>query len=170
MPRGETGVVIELKYYGHAERLESRMVEVVEAAGAQSEVMLMSLKREGLKKVGALRPEWPRGLLNTVAVGDLTRLDVGFLALNARGASRAMIRRAHRRGMQVFVWTVNDPMQMSVMISRGVDGVITDEPALARSVLEMREHLSPFGRLLVWIAGETGFLEGDHEPSAAEDA
>ena len=45
-----------------------------------------------------------------------------------------MIRRSHRRGMRVFVWTINDPVQMSVMLSRGVDGLITDEPALARRV------------------------------------
>jgi glycerophosphoryl diester phosphodiesterase len=146
------------------------VVEVVEEAGSQGEIMLMSLKREGLKNAAALRPDWPRGLLNTVAIGDLTKLDVDFLALNARAASRAMIRRAHKRDMRVFVWTVNDPMQMSVMISRGADGVITDEPALARTVLEVRERLTPFGRLLLWIAGETGFLRGEDSPSAAEDA
>ncbi|MBW1753307.1 MAG: hypothetical protein JRJ46_09425 [Deltaproteobacteria bacterium] len=45
-------------------------------------------------------------------------------------ASSAMIKRAHKQGMKVYVWTINDPIQMSVMISRGVDGIITDEPAL----------------------------------------
>jgi glycerophosphoryl diester phosphodiesterase len=155
---GQAGVVVELKYYGHDQRLEERVVEVVEAAGRQGDVMLMSLKLEGLKTAAALRPGWTRGLLNTVSVGDLTQLDVDFLALNAAAASGATIRRAHERGLRVFVWTINDPVQMSVMLSRGADGLITDEPAIARRVLELRETLGPSGRLLLRIAGEVGLL------------
>jgi glycerophosphoryl diester phosphodiesterase len=166
--RGQVGVVIELKYYGHDQRLEERVVEVVEATDTQDDIMLMSLKLKGLDKAGALRPDWPRGLLNTVSVGDLTRLDLDFLALNAAAATPAMIRRAHNRGMRVFVWTVNDPVQMSVMLSRGIDGLITDQPALARQVMEYRDTFGPFGRLLIWAAGESGLLRGS-DPSSDED-
>jgi glycerophosphoryl diester phosphodiesterase len=101
----------------------------------------------------------------------LTRLEnIDFLALSAAAATRAQIRRAHRRGMKVYVWTVNDPVQMSVMISRGADGLITDYPDVARHVLELREDLSVIGNVLVWIAGETGLLHGVEETSSAEDA
>ena len=44
--------------------------------------------------------------------------------------------------MKVYVWTINDPVQMSFMLSRGVDGIITDRPDVARQVLEFREQLS----------------------------
>ena len=111
-----------------------------------------------------------RGLLNTASIGDLTRLDLDFLALNSAAASLAMVQRAHEQGMKVYVWTINDPVQMSVMMSRGVDGIITDNPALARQVLELRKQLSPFGRLVVWVAGETGLLRGVDKYSTADDA
>jgi len=168
--KGEIGVVIELKYYGHDEKLESRVVQLVEETGMVSDVQIMSLSLSGLRKARALRPEWTYGLLNTASVGDLTKLKLDFLALNASAATRAMIQRAHSRGMKVYVWTVNDPVRMSVMISRGADGLITDEPALAREVLEYRDELGPIARLLVWIAGETGFLRVHEEASIAEDA
>jgi glycerophosphoryl diester phosphodiesterase len=168
--RGQIGVVIELKYYGHDKRLEERVVGIVETARMQDDIMLMSLKLAGLQKAAALRPSWTRGLLNTVSVGDLTRLDLDFLALNTAAATPALIRRAHGRGLQVFVWTVNDPVQMSVMLSRGVDGLITDEPDLVRRVMEYRDTLGPFGRVLVWLAGETGLLRHTDEPSDQEDA
>ena len=168
--RGNLDVVIELKYYGHDRQLESKVVEIVEQAGMAQHIMLMSLKREGLRKAAALRPAWTRGLLNTVSVGNLTRLDVDFLALNAAAASRSQIRQAHKQGMKVYVWTIDDPVQLSVMMSRGVDGVITDRPDVARQVLEYREQLSPVGRLLIWIAGETGLLHHSSEASPAEDA
>jgi len=168
--RGRAGVIIELKYYGHADRLESRVAEIVERAGMQDRIQVMSLKRDGVARFAELRPAWPRGLLNTVSVGDLTRLDLDFLALNAAAAKSSVIRRAHRKGMKVFVWTVNDPVQMSVMMSRGADGLITDMPAVAREVIDVREELGPFGRLLVWIAGESGLLTDVDASSAAGDA
>jgi len=170
LARGQAGVVIELKYYGHDERLESRVVEIIEATEMVPNVKLMSLDRKGLATFAALRPNWPRGLLNTASVGNLTRLDVDFLALNAAAATSMMIRRAHGQGMEVYVWTVNDPVRMSVMMSRGVDGIITDEPRLARRVLEFRENLTPLGRLAVWIAGETGLLQTDEGASDKTDA
>ena len=163
-------MVIELKYYGHDRELESRVVDIVEETGMESAIMLMSLDRAGLRKAGSLRPSWTRGLLATVSIGDLTRLDLDFLALNAAAASRAQIQRAHKRGMKVYVWTINDPIQMSVMLSRGADGLITDEPANARRMLALREQLSPLGHLVVWIAGETGLLRDYEEASASEDA
>ena len=168
--KGVLDVVIELKYYGHDKQLESKVVEIVEETGMEPHIMLMSLKREGLRRAAALRPNWTRGLLNTVSVGDLTRLDLDFLALNSAAASLSQIRRAHKRGMKVYAWTINDPVQLSVMMSRGVDGVITDRPDVAREVLEFREQLSSVGRFVIWIAGETGLLRGAKESSAAEDA
>ena len=170
LAKDKLGVVIELKYYGHDRNLESRVVDIVEQTGMESDIMVMSLKNDGLRKVAALRPAWTRGLLNTASIGDLTRLDLDFLALNARAASPAMINRAHKQKMKVYVWTINDPVQMSVMMSRGVDGIITDEPTLARQVMELRTQLTPFGRLIVWIAGETGFLHGVDKYSTEEDA
>jgi glycerophosphoryl diester phosphodiesterase len=170
LAKDKLGVVIELKYYGHDRNLESRVVDIVEQTGMESDIMIMSLKIDGLRKAAALRPTWTRGLLNTASIGDLTRLDLDFLALNSMAASPTMIKRAHKQGMKVYVWTINDPVQMSVMMSRGVDGIITDEPALARQVIEWRKQLGPFGRLVVWVAGETGLLHGVDKYSTEEDA
>jgi glycerophosphoryl diester phosphodiesterase len=70
--KGDVDVVIELKYYGHDKQLESKVVEIVEETGMEPHIMLMSLKREGLRKAAALRPDWTRGLLNTVSVAGHT--------------------------------------------------------------------------------------------------
>jgi glycerophosphoryl diester phosphodiesterase len=167
--KGKLGVLIELKYYGHDQNLEARVIEVVEETGMTGEIMVMSLKYDGVRKTAALRPEWTYGLLATVSMGDPTRLDVDFLAVNAAAASPRLIREAHKRGKKVFVWTINDPVQMSVMISRGADGLITDEPALARQVIALREDVSALGRLVIWMAGETGLIQGLEEASPEGD-
>lgn len=142
-------LVIELKYYGHDQQLERRVVDLVEKVGIADRVAIMSLKLSGVQKLKNLRPDWTGGLLAATAVGDITRLNTDFLAVNQNMASPAFIRRAHKADKRVFVWTVNDALSLSHWMSMGVDGVITDEPALARNILRQREELSPAERLLL---------------------
>ena len=146
---GESNLVIELKYYGHDQQLEQRVIDVVEAAGMADRVMVMSLKLTGVQKLKAKRPDWTGGLLAATALGDITRLDADFLAVNQNIANAAFIHRARQAGKQVFVWTVNDALSLSHWMSMGVDGVITDEPALARSILQQRAELTSVQRLLL---------------------
>jgi glycerophosphoryl diester phosphodiesterase len=105
-----------------------------------------------VRKAKALRPDWRVGLLTAVAAGDLTRSDADFLAVSTKLATPDFIRRAHARDKPVFVWTVNDPVTMSMMVSRGADNLITDHPALARQVLQDRAFLGPGERLLLELA------------------
>jgi glycerophosphoryl diester phosphodiesterase len=150
--KGKAGVLIELKYYDHDERLEERVIGIVEATGMTGSIAVMSLKYPAVQKMKALRPHWRVGLLAATAIGNLTQLEADFLAVNTRLATSAFIRRARKAGRDVYVWTVNDPLSMSRMISRGAAGLITDEPALAREVLSERAKLSTPERLLLLAA------------------
>ncbi|MEO8208006.1 MAG: glycerophosphodiester phosphodiesterase [Chloroflexota bacterium] len=55
-----------------------------------------------------------------------------------RLVDRPMIRTAHDLGLAVHVWTVNEADQMHRLLDLGVDGLMTDRPALLREVLEAR--------------------------------
>lgn len=48
------------------------------------------------------------------------------------------LRAAHRAGVSVQVWTVNEADAMVRLLDMGVDGLMTDRPALLRQVLEAR--------------------------------
>jgi glycerophosphoryl diester phosphodiesterase len=168
--RERARVNIELKYYGHDEDLERRVVDIVERTGMVDHVVVMSLKYDKVQKIRALRPEWTYGLLTSVNLGDATRYDVDFLAVNAAAATRGFVERAHRAGLHVYVWTVNDPYLMSAMMSRNVDGIITDDPGLAREVLEIRSQMDAVQRLLVGIGTEVGVFsmpEGEADEADA---
>lgn len=150
--RGRARVLIELKHYGHGERLEERVVRIVEDAKMSDQIAVMSLDYASIRRTKALRPEWRVGLLAATALGDLNRLEADFLAVSTRLASIDLIRRARRSNRDVYVWTVNASLDMSRMMSRGIAGLITDEPALAREVLSERKELSTAERLLLQMA------------------
>ncbi len=149
---GKCHVLIELKYYGHDELLEQRVADIVEQTDMIENVAIMSLKREGIIRFRALRPAWNVGLLLTKAIGKLSDLDVNFLAINMATAKPALIRRIQSDGRKVFVWTVNDQFSMSRMMSLGVDGIITDEPELARETLNRHAEQNPLESLLIHTA------------------
>lgn len=49
--------------------------------------------------------------------------------------TRRSIRAAHELGVQVHVWTIDDPETMSALWQHGVDGIMTDRPDLLMSSL-----------------------------------
>ena len=74
-----------------------------------------------------------------------------------------MIERAHGTGKDIYVWTVNDPLQMSQVISEGVDGIITDEPALVHKVLAARAEMNAVQRMALWVSSELGLTMNTDE-------
>jgi len=50
-------------------------------------------------------------------------------------ATPARIRRAHRAGLQVNVWVVDDPRRARRLIRWGADGIVTNDPGRLREVV-----------------------------------
>lgn len=55
-----------------------------------------------------------------------------------RVVDAGLVRYAHRRGIEVHVWTIDSPAEMSELLDLGVDGLMTDRPDVLRDVLRTR--------------------------------
>lgn len=52
-----------------------------------------------------------------------------------RFTSRRLIKKLHSQGKTVYSWTVNERKWAKKLINRGVDGIITDNPAMIKEIL-----------------------------------
>jgi glycerophosphoryl diester phosphodiesterase len=78
----------------------------------------------------------------------LVRIQAGCAQVPLQLGGRALVDErflaaAHARGLQVHVWTVDDEAEASRMLDLGVDGVMTDRPAMLRELLEKRGQWVP---------------------------
>ena len=51
---------------------------------------------------------------------------------------RKFVEAAHRADLQVHVWTIDDPIEMKRLLDLGVDGIMTDRPAILKQILQER--------------------------------
>jgi glycerophosphoryl diester phosphodiesterase len=140
--RGRMKINIELKYNVPDPGLAPAVVELLRREDFIDQVVITSLDYGALKQVKSLEPRLETGHIVTAAVGDVLRTEADFLSLNSAKATTSLVRRARAAGKDVAVWTVNDPEVMLRMIERGVDNIITDDPALLVRVMRERAALS----------------------------
>jgi len=125
---------VELKARG----LEARVCEILRGCAAAASAIVSSFDWEQLKvvarheaglRLALLGEKTPPAMLEAAqamrAFAIAPRFDIADAALCAE---------AHRRGLAVYVWTVDEASAMRRMIVAGVDGIMTNDPAKLREM------------------------------------
>ena len=129
------------------------------AAQMQSQIVTMSLNPRMVARMKELRPQWRSGVLMTRSIGNPKDLPGDFLAVQKSLATRRFIRRVHATGRPVYVWTVDDPQVMLRFVGLGIDGLITNKPAVAREALANYHAMTEAERLSLYIMTYLGAKE-----------
>lgn len=101
-------------------------------------------------------------------MGDLSKLEADFLAVSTRTATSSLIGQAQARGKPVYVWTVDSPVLMSFYLGRGVDGIITNRPDLARQAIDQLREMSPAERLLLDSSVRLGIIPAENKTDSSD--
>jgi glycerophosphoryl diester phosphodiesterase len=135
-------LLIETKHpTRYAGLVEQRLVQVLGRFGlteppdrASSPVAVMSFSPVALRRVRLLAPLLPTvQLYERIPVlrrdGSLApSADVAGPDVHILRAHPGYVRRVHARGHQVYVWTVDEPADIELVLGLGVDAVITNRP------------------------------------------
>lgn len=146
-----TYINIELTNYANLlDDLPARVASLVRRLKFSQRVFFSSFNPIALIRIRRLLPECPAGLLAKPGRGGAwTRSWIGRLlkyqALHPEQSdvTPELVSGVHQNGEKVFVWTVNQGDEMHRLFKLGVDGIITDDPVLARQVLEKNNWSYP---------------------------
>ncbi|NLA64390.1 MAG: glycerophosphodiester phosphodiesterase, partial [Leucobacter sp.] len=70
-----------------------------------------------------------------IALANVDAVQIPERHRGVRVLSQRLIDTVHAHGIEVHVWTVNDPVRMQQLVALGVDGIITDRADVALRVL-----------------------------------
>jgi glycerophosphoryl diester phosphodiesterase len=147
--RGRIKLNIEMKLYEPDQRLARAVARLIREQDFESDCLVTSFNYDALQEVKETNPRVRTGLIVAYALGDVSRLEVEALSVRADFLSDQVLRRAHRHGREVHVWTVNDTRQMNRLMHRGVDNIITDDPDILIRVRDEWSSLTRTERLLL---------------------
>jgi glycerophosphoryl diester phosphodiesterase len=118
------------------------VVAEIRKAGVASRSAIQSFDWRTLAVVQAEAPEIATVHLTGQKPADAPRkvAEAGgrIWSPNFNAVDAARMKEARALGLQVVVWTVNEPAQIAAMLALGVDGIISDRPDLAREEMSRR--------------------------------
>jgi len=137
-----------------AEGAEAATARAIVAAGAADRVLVTSFsgrrRRRTLAGVPTAATSASRGAVMiavlgaALGIGSLVRRalhDVDAVQVPLRYGrvpivTRRFVHAVHAAGVEVHVWTINDPAAMRALLAGGIDGIVTDRCDLARAVID----------------------------------
>ncbi|MHC5163108.1 MAG: glycerophosphodiester phosphodiesterase family protein [Planctomycetota bacterium] len=146
--KGRMKFVIEFKYSAGTDLVE-KTIQVVNQYGMQDDVVLMSLDLNDIRRSQQLTSDISIGYCVLTEVGDLTQLDVDFVAIQEKNITPKLIRTIQGQGIDVCGWTVDDGKRILELIEMGVNGIITNEPVRVAKIAERYQTLNPAQRTLL---------------------
>lgn len=121
------------------DKIEAAIARVIEERGLVEWCEVSSFDHSSVRRMKTLLPAVPGGILYDAMLIDpfgaarLAQADA--LHPGWPMVTPDLVTEAHRRGLAVAVWTVNDEDVIAQLARLGVDAIVTDVPDVARRVL-----------------------------------
>lgn len=125
---------IELKPAKTDKNLSQKVAEIIGENNYYDNCFVASLTYGAIRRVKVADPEIKTVYVMAVAMGDFYDLEYadGF-SIKYRYINNEIIKQAHKRGKEVYAWTVDDKQILESMMLMNVDSIITNNPAKMRT-------------------------------------
>ena len=146
---GRANLIIEIKkgndYYPG---IEQNIIKIIRKYKAENWVVIHSFHSDILKKVHAIAPDIklhklifakfkfvPFIISKKPEILDMDELDfVDTYSINYFFTNKEIINLLKSKGKKINVWTVDDPQTAKELIALGIDGIITNNPAILKEI------------------------------------
>jgi glycerophosphoryl diester phosphodiesterase len=132
---GLAGVMLEVK----SPWTGAELYRAVAASGFSSAVVYASFLHAELREIRRLDPQARTlALMGRVPIARAARAraaEANLVGLDHATATRELVAALHRAGLEVWVYTVNEPGRIARAIALGADGIISDYPERVAKVL-----------------------------------
>ena len=139
---GKILINVELTNYAAPfDRLPEKVISLIVNSGIENDVLISSFNPVALIRSKRIAPDIPIGLLvkgsTRLLINRIMRSWITYDCYHPawEHVSQDLIDQERRMGNRIYVWTLNSPEVMIDLVKAGVNGVITDNPTLACSVL-----------------------------------
>ncbi|GMQ98156.1 MAG: glycerophosphodiester phosphodiesterase [Acidimicrobiia bacterium] len=124
-----------------------KTIETIDACDDAARILLSSFDRESVRRAAAANPNLLRGQLIRAPFDIDTGVDVA-VEVSAHAlhpnmgyfgvAAKETAARIKRAGLAIVVWGANTPDEVQLLLESEVDVIITDDPTMARRVVDQR--------------------------------
>jgi glycerophosphoryl diester phosphodiesterase len=128
------------------------LAETIAASGKRSQTVLLGFDLDTMKAAKKMMPDVPafwlcdkrlltsydRSIARKAKAGGVDGLDVHW-----SGITRRFIRTVKAAGLQLYIWTVDDPAQAVRLKAMGADGITTNCPGRLKSCFTVPSRLGP---------------------------
>ncbi|MGN0367586.1 MAG: glycerophosphodiester phosphodiesterase [Wujia sp.] len=142
--KGRIRLDIEVKETGY----EAEIIEILNQDFSTDEYFLKSFHDSSVKRFKELNNKVTTGLLicrskkhvlkhffsEYFPCRRLKKCNADFICPNHQLVTKDFVRRMHKRGYPIYIWTVNDPLKITALLQKGADGIITDRPDFGLSI------------------------------------
>jgi glycerophosphoryl diester phosphodiesterase len=150
LAQGKIKVCVELK----ASNIESQAMQLIEDMGMLNDVVIFSFSLSQLQIVKNINPNvkvcYLSSIMTSGDISDALSINAEYLGVGL-DPSIANITAAQAAGIQVWNYTVNDARSMLNKMSKGMDGIITDN---AQDMIGLKSYMRNGGLIAHWSFDE----------------
>ncbi len=133
---GRVGLNIEVKSEGAGALAAAQLA----GSGYRGALLISSFKEREVLDAKRVMPDAPvAGIFDVFTVEEVAayrKMGYRFVSLKMKTVTRDLVVRCHEAKIQVYVWTVDEEEDMRRLISWGVDGICSNNPARLKKVVE----------------------------------
>lgn len=145
-------LLIEIKSHGHeSSDMIEHFIALIETYDEKHQHLIQSFKLEELDQIKRINPDIQVGYVIPINIGRLNPVPVDFITLEEFSFDATIQQDAFNQGIDIFLWTINDPVLLRRYMFKGVDAIITGNIVVARSIYESLEQDATLTNRLKWL-------------------